>query len=138
MSNLENAILIAMFYSRIIGIIEWWIISLLLMEVIICKDARTFNTSRILEAPLAVRLRMFKRSWRSRFYKGNFILFFVSLFSIVSLMSDLWLGHMPRPPYTWTIVSIFLPLGIFLTYSSKGYKITLFTKFHLFIKDQHG
>lgn len=137
MNNVGDTILIIMFYSRVIGIIEWWLVSLLLMEVVICKDAKTVNTARILNTPLSVRIRMFKKSWKSNFYKGNFIVFFVSIFAIVSLVSDMWLGRMPRAPYTWTMVSLFLPLGIYLTYSSKGYEITLFKKFQLFLMDQH-
>jgi hypothetical protein len=137
MNNIGNAILICMFYSRIIGIVEWSISLLLLMEVILCKDAKTVDKVKLLNTPLGVRMRMFKKSWKSDFYKGTFILFFCALFSMISMISDMWLGHMPRAPYTWTLVSLFLPVGIFLTYVSKGYRITLFTKFYLFLKDQH-
>jgi hypothetical protein len=137
MNNVGNAILICMFYLRIIGIVEWSIILLLLMEVILCKDAKTVDKMKLMNTPLRVRLRMFKKSWKSHFYKGTFILFFCALFSMVSMISDMWLGHMPRAPYSWTLISLFLPFGIFLTYLSRGYRITLFSKFYLFIKDQH-
>jgi hypothetical protein len=137
MNDLGYWIIITMFFSRLIGILEWFVVLLLLMEVILCKDARTVNTVRIMNTAAAVRLRMFKTSWKSLFYRGTFILFFCALFSMVSMVSDLWLGHMPRAPYTWTMVSLFLPVGIYCIYKNMGYQITLFTKFNLFIKDQH-
>lgn len=137
MSNIGNAILICMFYSRIIGIIEWSVTLLLLMEVVLCKDAKHVDTARIMNTRLTVRLRMFKKSWKSRFYRGTFILFFCALFSMTSMVSDMWLGHMPRAPYTWTLVSLILPLGIYFIYAAKGFKITLFNKFGLFMKNQH-
>lgn len=135
MSN--DVVIVIMFLSRLIGIIEWTLVFFLTMEVVVCRDARKGNISKILNSPFKVRWKMFKTSWQKQFYRGTWLICLCSLFAIVSMIGDLWHGYFPRPPYTWTIVSLFLPLGIFIVYISKGHRITLFEKFHLFIKDQH-
>lgn len=137
MTDLGKFILITMFYSRMIGILEWSILLLMLAEVIICKDARQINTERILNTPKEVRLRIFRKSWKSPFYKATFIIFFSAMFSMVTMILDLWLHNMPRAPYTWTLISLILPLGLIFLYSYLGYQITFFKKFTLFIHDQH-
>ncbi len=136
-NDFNNTVLVFMFLSRLIGIIGWAFVFLLLMEVVICKDAIERNAQRILNVPVWVRVRLFRKSFRNLFYKGSLFIWVCSLFSILSMVTDLWLGHLPRPPYTWTIVSILLPLGIIYVYIHLGYQITFFKKLTLFIKDQH-
>lgn len=133
----DTILIVCMFLSRLIGIIEWTLVFFVTMEVVICRDARHGDITKILNSPLMVRWKLFKRSWKSLFYKGTWLIWLCSLYSVIEMISDLWLGHFPQPPYTWTIISLFLPIGIFIIYIAKGYRITLFQKFHLFMLDQH-
>ncbi len=133
----SETLIVFMFLARMLGIIHWSILFLLLMEVVICKDARTVNTSKILNKRFAVRLRVFKRSYRDQFYKASLLIFGCSLFAVVSTVGDIWIGHFPRPPYIWTLVSLVLPIGIKILYNHMGYSLTLLQHFKIYLKNQH-
>jgi len=126
--------LVTLWFANLIGLFEWGILSLLLMEVTICKDARSVKTSRILNKSLSARLRLFKRSFRSAFYRASVGLFAGSMLAMFVMMNNLWNGQVIKQIFPWTIFSIFFPLCIFILYREIGFTLTFYEKLRSYIK----
>lgn len=128
--------IVALWLANLIGLIQWGILSLLLMEVTICKDARAVNTSRILNKSLSARLRLFKRSFRSAFYRASVGLFIGSMMAMFVMMEKLWNGVLSFEIFPWSIFSLFVPLCIFILYREFGFSLTFFNKLKRFLKGE--
>lgn len=128
--------IVALWFANLIGLIEWGALTLLLMEVTICKDARSVNTSRILNRSISARLRLFKRSFRSAFYRASVGLFTGSMMAMFVMMNKLWNGSLAREIFPWSIFSLFFPLCIFILYREIGFSLTFFQKFSGFLKGE--
>lgn len=128
--------IVALWLANLVGLLEWGILTLLLMEVTICKDARAVNTSRILNKSLSARLRLFKRSFRSAFYRASVGLFVGSMLAMCVMMHKLWNGSMVREIFPWSVFSLFFPFCIFILYREFGFSLTFFDKFKGFLKGE--
>jgi|SRR5690606_4237445 len=133
----NNAItLIFCWLANLIGLVQWGALVLLLMEVVICKDATTANASRILNKSISARLRLFQRSFKSSFYKASIGLFSGSFIALCYMMEKLWTKVDIKDFYPWTLLSLFFPLCVYIVYREIGYSSTFFDKFKLFLKKQ--
>ena len=128
--------IVALWFANLIGLVEWGVLTLLLMEVTICKDARSVNTSRILNRSISARLRLFKRSFRSAFYRASVGLFAGSMMAMFVMMNKLWNGSIAREIFPWSIFSLFFPLCIFILYREFGFSLTFFDRFKGFLKGE--
>lgn len=131
MDNYSTSLLIK-FLLQSVGLLEWAYLTLLLMEVAICKDARRVNTKRILESSFRARLRLFTRSFKNEFYRASVALFIGSLIAVFTIINEMWTGFLPLKKYSWVIFSCFFPLAIASLYHYQGYYVTFFRKFKLF------
>lgn len=103
-----------------ISIVLWIYAMLLLMSVVVCKDILQINSARILQSPLKVRLKLFRRSLRSRFYKGAVCLFVSCLMVLGNRLAQISTGDYKVNFYVMTLLLTF-PVGIILNYKSKGF-----------------
>ena len=133
----NTATLIFCWLANIIGLIQWGILVLLLMEVVICKDATTANASRILNKSLSARLRLFQRSFKSAFYKASIGLFLGSLMAMFYMMEKIWTEVTVNDFYPWTLFSLFFPLCLYIVYREIGFSSTFFDKFKAFLRREH-
>lgn len=134
---MNNFMLILLFIGQITGILVWSVLVYILIEVVICKDARTVNTSRILSVPISKRIRLFKRSFRTLFYRGSLLLLVGSLYAILVMVNNLWQGVLPTSG-RFVALSLSIPVGIIMIYRHYGHSVTWFDKLRLFFKDQHA
>lgn len=135
MSNI--IIFILCWFANLVGLVQWGVLVLLLMEVIVCKDATTVNASRILNKSISARLRLFQRSFRSVFYRASIGLFFGAFMAMCYMMEKLWTTINVKDFYPWTLFSLFVPFCLYLIYREIGYSLTLFDKFKLWIRKEH-
>lgn len=133
--NSEIGIVIVWF-ANLIGLIEWGALTLLLMEVTVCKDVRMVKPSRILSRNLSARLRLFKRSFRSAFYRSSVGLFFGSLLAVFVMINKLWMGIIITEIFPWSVFSLFFPMCLFIVYREIGFSLTFFDKFKCFIRGE--
>lgn len=129
--------LIFCWLANLVGLVQWGVLVLLLMEVVICKDATTANASRILNKSISARLRLFQRSFRSAFYKASIGLFIGSLMALFYMLEKLWTEINVKDFYPWTLFSLFVPLCIYIVYREIGYSLTFFDKFKEFIRKEN-
>lgn len=127
-------VIVSVWIANLIGLIEWGVLSLLLMEVTVCKDVRTVKPSRILNRNISARLRLFKRSFRSAFYRSSVGLFLGSLLAVFVMINKLWMGIIVTEIFPWSVFSLFFPMCIFIIYREIGFSLTFFDKFKLFIQ----
>lgn len=133
---LNNTAIIALYIVYIIGLFQWAALTLVLMEVTVCKDARTVNSTRILNTSLSARLRLFKRSFRTYFYKGSIGLLICSLLIMFGIIDNLWAGRIPRT--IWASFSLVMPASLLMLYHHLGFTLTWFRKLGLFFRNQHA
>lgn len=133
----NTVILIFCWFASFIGLVQWGVLVLLLMEVVICKDATTANASRILNKSISARLRLFQRSFRSTFYKASIGIFLGSLIALFYMMERLWTETSVQDFYPWTLFSLFFPICVYTIYREIGYSLTFFDKFKDFISKEH-
>lgn len=107
------------------GLLQWTRLFMLLMEVVICKDALSVNTSKILNTSLVARFRLFRRSFRELFYRSTILLFLGSLLAVMFMASELYLNIPHIRKYLWTMFSMIFPMGVYLLYKSMGFRWTL-------------
>lgn len=123
--------------ASLIGLVQWGGLVLLLMEVIICKDARTANATRILNKSVSARLRLFQRSFRSAFYKASIGVFLGALMAMFYMMEKIWTEVSVKDFYPWTLFSLFFPLCLYVVYRELGFSSTFFDKFRSYLKKEH-
>lgn len=107
------------------GLLQWTRLFMLLMEVVICKDALSVNTSKILNTSIVARFRLFRRSFRELFYRSTILLFLGSLLAVMFMASELYLNIPHMRKYLWTMFSMMFPMGVYLLYKSMGFRWTL-------------
>lgn len=115
----------------VINLFLYGYLVLVLMEVLICKDAKS---SKILHRPVKVRIRLFKRSLRSLFYRASFGVFIASFIAILTLIHQLW-STQPKK-FEWVAFHNLMTLSLIYLYHYWGYNATFFTKFKLFLKGE--
>jgi hypothetical protein len=115
----------------IIGFVGWCYLFLVLLQLILCKDATQPNTSKLLNRPIRVRLRLLRRSLRDPWYKASCgVLIGVCL--IVSRLGYEFIYNIPKPTITILFHGLFSPcLG--RLYYIRGYKAIFFVKFGEFL-----
>ena len=128
--------LIFCWLANLVGLVQWGVLVLLLMEVVICKDATTANASRILNKSISARLRLFQRSFRSAFYKASVGIFIGSLMALFYMLEKLWNEINVKDFYPWTLFSLFVPICIYIVYREIGYSLTFFEKLKAFIRKE--
>lgn len=103
-----------------ISIVLWFYAWLILLTVVVCRDALTVNTARILNSPLKMRYKLFKRSLRSRFYIGAVFLFFSSMMVLGNRLDSISKNNHKVNFYVISLLISF-PIGIICNYRSKGF-----------------
>lgn len=136
MENDNIFLIIFCWLSSLIGLIHWGALVLLLMEVVICKDATAVNAGRILSKSAGARLRLFKRSLKSYFYKASIGLFIGSIMAMFYMMEKIWTEIDVNDFYPWTLFSLFFPICLYVVYREIGYESTFFNKFKKFLRKE--
>lgn len=134
--NSSFSILLAHFMGvlYILALFSWGYLTLVLMEVTICKDAKQIDTHKLLHRPVRVRLRMFKRSLRSLFYRSSVGMFLGAFLATMYLMHQLWINE---PKHTeWILFHDIFPLSTIYLFHWLGHDVTFFVKLKLFLKGE--
>lgn len=130
---MTDQLTLLLFIANWVGLVLWGRLFMLLMEVIICKDALFVNTSRILNTSFIARIRLFKRSFKELFYRSSILLFIGSLVGVFVMVNELYANVFPTRKYLWTIFSIIYPTGTYFLYKSLGFRWTLQDRFLQFL-----
>jgi len=125
---------ILLIFANWFGLLQWARLFMLLMEVVICKDAISVNTSRILNTSFIARVRLFRRSFKDLFYRATILLFIGSLFAVMFMVTELYSNMLPIKKYLWAAFSVLFPVGVYMVYKSMGFRWTLHDNIAEFIK----
>lgn len=133
-NNLQMLIdvVIAGFY--ISALFCWGYLTIVLMEVTVCKDARSINTQKLLHKPLSLRFKIFKRSLRNIFYRASFGMFIGAILATLILIHQLWINS-PKQ-IEWVIFHNIFPLSTIYLFHWLGHDVTFFVKLRLFLKGE--
>lgn len=130
----EHFLLIVGWILNLYGLLRWAMLFLLLMEVVICKDAG--NPQAFLNKSLSLRFKIFKRSIRNPFYTGSVLLFIGACAVILFRISDMSKNQLPNLHWLRLISAIVIPFGIYKIYKYLGYKSTFIEHFKRFLKEE--
>ena len=125
---MNNLILIAYCIFNAVGIVLYAWLSIVLLEIVLCRDVKQGNTTKLFSKRLTLRLRLFKRSLGNMFYRGTFCVWIASYIIIVIRLQELTGGILPHTDTLRPVVTMLLPYGIISLYRGFGYQSTLFTK----------
>lgn len=125
---INNIILILYCVFNAIGIYLYAYLSIVLLQVILCRHARDIDTAKLFSKALSVRLNLFKRSLGNTFYLGSFCIWIACYIVIIIRLNEITGGYIPRTDTLRPIVSMLLPFGIIKLYRYLGYQNVLFKK----------
>ncbi len=116
------------------GLFGWAYLSLLLMEVVVCKDARMMNIQRLLELSFKRRSKIFLRNLKSPYYFASVMILLASFFALCQLSLELWTTASLTKSIRWSIFHPVLSQGLIILYRSFGYRITYISKIKEFLE----
>lgn len=119
------------------GLLCWFLLLLLLMQVVVCKDARALNIVKFLSATRKRRWKIFRRNLSNRFYASSLALFFIAMVASLKLIFELYSNYFPEKNWIWLLFQPVIAFSIYRLYGAFGYKIELFTRFKQFWKGEH-
>lgn len=122
---------------HLFGLFNWSLLTLLLMNVVICKDGINFNIRKFLNTTKRRRWRIFKRNLANMFFRINIGFFILSCLVSFHLIMELYNNFIPEKPMFWLIFHPAISYLIYKLYGIFGYKIQLFVKFKLFWDNKH-
>ena len=111
----------------IIGFVAWCYLLLVIFQLILCKDASELMAGKLLNRPLAVRWRVFKRSLHDPWYLGSLGVFF-GVICIVWYLGYEFLHEIPKPTLAVFFHFFFAP-SLGWLYYQRGYRAIFFVKF---------
>lgn len=123
---------INLFY--ISSLFAWGYLTLVLMEITICKDARHGRAYKLLNKPMAVRYKLFKRSLGDLFYRSVFGMFIGAFLATMYLVNQLWMNEPKVLP--WIIFHNIFPLSAIFLFKYLGHEVTFFVRLRMFFKGQ--
>lgn len=115
----------------ITGLFSWGYLTLLLMEITICKDARQINTVKLLQRPVHVRFKLLKRSLRSVFYRACAGMFIGSFIVTMNIIQQIWVGE--NKTINWCFFHLIFPISCAALFHVQGYYVTFFVRFKDFL-----
>jgi len=127
---------IAIIFSSIlnvIGIALWGFVSLIMMEVLLCRHAKDMEFSSIVRSvfsrKMCLTLRKIRRRYKQGFINGlhiSSILFFVASYIVIYYrLTELTEHVRGLSDYLRTLSSVILPAGIIVLYRFMGYKVSI-------------
>lgn len=119
-------LLIALCFMNAVGISLYAFLSIMLMELVFCPDIRHNKVNMIFSRSFAVRLRLFRRSLGSLFYRGTFYIWICCYLIIFLRLQEITSGNLPNFDSLRIIITVVLPSGLILVYRSMGYGVTIF------------
>lgn len=127
-------IVVAGFFNlvMIFGYISWFYLFLVLLQLMLCKDATQPNTSKLLHRPLKVRLRLFKRSLHDRWYLASFGVL-IGVCIIIYRLTFEFIYNVPKSEVTIMFHGVF-PSSLGYLYYLRGYRAIFFVKLGEFLK----
>ena len=130
-------LILAKLLLHISGLMSWFLLLLLLMQVVVCKDARALNITKFLSATRKRRWRIFRRNLSNKFYAASMALFLIAMATSLKLIFELYSNYFPEKNWVWLIFQPFIAFSIYRLYGAFGYKIELFTRFKQYWKGEH-
>jgi hypothetical protein len=119
------------------GLCSWFILLLLLMQVVVCKDARALDIHKFLSVSRKRRFKIFKRNLTNTFYLASFILFLISACTCLKLIFEFYRNDALSKHFFWLIFHPIVSFGIYKLYSAVGYRIEYLSRFREFWKGEH-
>lgn len=124
---MDNVFLILFTILNAGGILLYGWLILILIDVVICKDAKEIDTQKLFTRSISMRLKLFKRSLGNNFYKGSLALLLGCILVIFIRLSDFSAGVLQLPSVR-AVATILIPGGLILVYSFLGYRSPFFRK----------
>lgn len=109
-------------------------LTLVLMQVVVCKDATRGNISKLLNRPVMIRWKLFKKSLRNLFYRISVALLIASLIALITMINHLWTNY-PRH-INWILFHNISSIAMIYLYHYLGHDAIFFVKLKLFLKDE--
>lgn len=123
-----NSVLMVLFcIFNACGVFLYGWLSIILMEVVLCKDARQIDTAKLFSKRFTTRMRLFKRSMGGMFYRGTFCLWIGCYIVLFIRLTELSGGVIPPTNSPRAIASMLIPYGVILLYKAWGHQSTLFS-----------
>lgn len=119
-------------FLHLFGMVCWLRLLLLLLQVVVCKDARTLDINRLKEIPISARIRLFMGSLKDKFYVGSILLFIATLFASLKMMNEMYYYIFPIKNWVWLLFHPLIAIGIYKIYKSRGYRLEIIEKFKIF------
>lgn len=111
----------------------WWPLWFLLLDIVICKDAKTFNKAKFNKMNRRRKWKVFIHSLRSNFYSASVILFIGTSLALFKMTNEIMNNYQTfDKSWFWLSFHIVVSIGIHKLYNHYGYKIPLLTKFKLY------
>lgn len=132
---LQNLITVLLHWAGLFG---WAYCFLLLMEVVICKDARLLDLEKLFNLPMKVRGRIFLRNLKSPYYLASVIILLSSLIAVCQLSLELWYTTVFNKLFIWTLFHPILTFGIIILYRSFGCRVTYINKIREFFMHERS
>lgn len=127
---MSNIFIVVFCVLNAVGLILWCWVSLIFLEITLCKDAKHVTMSKLFSRRLSFRLRLFLRSWQKAFYRGSVLIWLGSYVAIFIRLSEFSSGVIPLTNFPRALSAILIPMGIVLVCKSLGYESNLFTDKH--------
>lgn len=124
---MNNILLISFCIFNAVGVVLYSWLSIILMEIVLCKDMKQGNASRLFSKSITLRLKLFRRSLGNNFYFASLLLWVGCYIVIFIRLTELTGGVIPAIDSPRSIASMFIPYGIILLYKGMGYQSRLFT-----------
>lgn len=116
------------------GFVALCYLFLVLLQLVLCRDATEANTSKLLNRPLKVRWRLFKRSLHDNWYKASLGLF-ISVCILLSRLGYEFIHNIGKPTPLIIFHGVFWPCLGWLYYQ-RGYKAIFFVKLGQFLNGE--
>lgn len=123
---MNNILLIIFSIFNAAGIFLYAWLSIILMQVVLCREAKEIDTKKLFSRSISLRLKLFRRSLGSNFYRGSILIWIACYIVIFLRVQELTGGIIPQTNSPRTIASMFLPGGIIWLYKYMGYESSLF------------
>ena len=114
---------------QLLGMVAWLHLTLLLMQVVICNDARFLDLKKLKAISFKRRCKIFFRHIKNDTrYRGLVLLFIASVIASNVMMNEMYLGKFISKNSFWLLFHPTISIGIHKVLNSMGYTIKLFDK----------
>lgn len=122
---MTSLILIFFTILNAVGLMLYGWLILILIDVIVCKDAKEIDTRKLFTRSVSLRLKLFKRSLGNNFYRGSLVLLIGCILVVFIRLGDFSAGIIQLPSVR-AFATVFVPGGLILVYTFLGYKSPIF------------